>query len=278
VKTIYHPRGFFNALFREGAWHLREFARNPAYRALHQFARTLKRSPSERAIQVTYAGRVIELLDGPSFLSAWDEIFVNRIYDIGECHGRRPVLVDAGANIGLAALYWKVRYIDFEYLGFEPDPVVAQCCRTNLDRWGVRGQLVEAAVSNFEGDAAFLSDGADGGRLGKGGAPGLRERSVRTIRLAPHLPRRVDLLKIDVEGAEASVLVDVASSLGGVGNIFVEWHSKSGQPGLGRAIDLLEAAGFDCHIQVAVGESKPFQGRGGGDGYYQNLNIFAVRS
>lgn len=224
-----------------------------------------------------HSGLMIKVVDGPSFLSAWDEIFVNRIYDIGEYFERRPVLVDAGANIGLAALYWKLRYIDFDYLGFEPDPAVAQCCRTNLDAWGVHGRLLEAAVSDVEGEFPFLSDGADGGRLDGGNAQGLTERSVKTVRLSSYLPSHVDLLKIDVEGVEASVLRDVASSLNRVRNVFVEWHSRSGQRGLGGAIDLLEAAGFDCHIQVAVGQPKPFQEKGGGDDYYQNLNIFAVR-
>ena len=47
--------------------------------------------------------RDIRFCDNASFLSAWDEIFVNRIYDIED--GEAPLLVDAGANIGLAALF-----------------------------------------------------------------------------------------------------------------------------------------------------------------------------
>jgi FkbM family methyltransferase len=275
VKSIYHPRGFLNALFRGGARHLREWARNPSYRALHRFARILKNLPRGKNTHLAYAGRIIELVDGPSFLSAWDEIFVNRIYDIGECQKSRPVFVDAGANIGLAALYWKTRYKDFDYIGFEPDPDVAACCRRNLSSWGIEGQLIEAAVSHRDGEVGFISDRADGGHLAYVEKPGMK--TVKSVRLTSYLPSRVDLLKIDVEGAEAEVLGEIESHLVSVNAIFVEWHCRHGETGLGRAIDLLESAGFDCHVQVAIGQERPFESKVAHGSYYQNLNLYGVR-
>jgi FkbM family methyltransferase len=215
----------------------------------------------------------VRLCDGPSFLSAWDEIFVNRIYEIPVAAGHVPTLVDAGANIGLAALFWKWLYGEMNYIGFEPDPTVASCCRGNLRSWGVRGELIEAALGASEGTGTFVADGADGGHLVAEG----EGRRVAMRRLSRLLPERVDLLKIDVEGAEADVLADVAPCLGRVRSLFVEWHAHAGRGGLGAAIGVLEAAGFDCYVQVANGPAQPFLGDRSASPYVQNLNLYAVR-
>jgi FkbM family methyltransferase len=254
---------------------LREYWRNSHYRALHRFNRKLSGLPSGTSALLTLNGLKIEICDGASFLSSWDEIFVNRIYEIPRVAGRKPVLVDAGANIGLAALYWKLHFGDFTYLGFEPDPRVAACCRRNLATWGVHGKLVELALAGGEGRSSFLPDGADGGRLTSAGGGHL---DVETGRLSQWLPEWVDLLKIDVEGAEAEVVRDIAPKLASIGSLFVEWHQRPGQRELGELIGTLEAAGFECHVQTARGAPTPFQRNWPHGMFTQYLNIFAVRT
>lgn len=274
MSSIYHPLGFWNGLLRRPAWHLREYWRSADYRALHGFSRRLAGRPRHTSASVSFGGYAIELCDGPSFLSAWDEIFINRIYEVPVVAGEVPVLVDAGANIGLAALFWKMNRGEFDYLGFEPDPAVAACCRRNLEAWGVRGQLVELALAETDGEQRFAADGADGGRLtGEEGAG----FTVKTGRLSQWLPERVDLLKVDVEGAEAGVLRDIGPCLHRIRNLFVEWHYRAGEGGLGLAIAQLEEAGFDCHVQVAQGVRQPFMREALSGVFSQNLNLYAVR-
>lgn len=277
MSSIYHVRGFWCGLLRQPAWHVREWFRNPAYRALHRFHRELRGLPRFTPAQLTFQGRTIRLCDGPSFLSAWDEIFVNRIYDVPLESNPRPVLVDAGANIGLAALYWKWRYGDVHYLGYEPDPRIAACCRDNLQAWNIAGEVVTAAVGAEEGRAAFFAEGADGGHLVAGRPGSASTIEVAVERLTRRLPARVDLLKIDVEGAETEVLREVGPLLDRVRALFVEWHSRPRQPGLGAAIAQLEAAGFDCYVQVASGPDPVFHVQPPPDGYAQNVNLYAVR-
>lgn len=278
MSGIYHQRGFWRGLARQPAWHLREWARSPAYRALHRFERQLGHRPRFTPATVMFAKRQIHLCDAASFLSAWDEIFVNRIYEIPVPDGAVPCLVDAGANIGLAALFWKWRYGRLRYLGIEPDPAVAACCRRNLEEWGIDGELIEAAVAGGEGPASFSPDGADGGRLlTDASTAGARSISVTQKRLSLLLPERVDLLKIDIEGAEAEVLAEIEPVLGRVGALFVEWHGSARRPGLGAAITRLESAGFNCFVQVAQGPVRPFLGTGNAAGFDQQLNVYAVR-
>lgn len=273
----YHTRGIWWGAVRPVGWHLREWLRNPAYRALHRFHRQLAGRPRYTPAQVSFEGKVIRLCDGPSFLSAWDEIFVNRIYEVPATSGRVPYLVDAGANVGLAALYWKWRHGRIRYLGFEPDPAVAACCRENLRAWGIDGEVIEAAVGGREGTAEFQADGADGGRLQPPGAAKGRSFTVPVKPLSQSLQEDVDLLKIDIEGAEGEVIEEIAPSLARVRALFVEWHSAPGRPGLGAAISRLEAAGFDCFVQVATGPARPFLAEKPAETFTQQLNVFAVR-
>ncbi len=54
---------------------------------------------------------------------------------------------------------------------------------------------------------------------------------VRTVRLADYLiGDRIDLLKIDIEGAEVPVLEDCAARLDWVDRVFVEYHSFTDLP------------------------------------------------
>ncbi|HWA27692.1 MAG TPA: FkbM family methyltransferase [Lacunisphaera sp.] len=278
MHGVYHTRGFWRGLARQPAWHLREYARNPAYRALHRFHGQLRGIPRYKSAVVSFDRRPIQLCDGPSFLSAWDEIFVNRIYEIRAEPAGTPCLVDAGANIGLAALFWKWRYGRFRYIGFEPDPMVAACCRENLRAWQVDGELHEIALAGRDGHARFQPDRADGGQLLPGAAAGDASAiGVKLQRLSTFLPEAVDLLKLDIEGAEGDVLAEIAPALPRVKALFLEWHSRPGARGLGRAVDLLESAGFDCFVQVAQGPRQPFLEPGPAEGFSQQLNLYALR-
>lgn len=278
MSGLYHTRGFWRALVRQPAWHLREYLRSPAYRALHRFHGQLRGTPRFTPAVVKFDGQPVQLCDAPSFLSAWDEIFVNRIYEIRGDPASVPCLVDAGANIGLAALFWKRRYGAFKYVGFEPDPSIAACCRENLRTWQIHGELHEVALAGREGSSWFQPDQADGGQLSSirpaGGVPSFE---VKLKRLSAFLPESVDLLKLDIEGAEGEVLAEIAPCLPRVKALFVEWHSRAGTGGLGQAIGLLESAGFDCYVQVVFGPRQPLLAYRPKQGFAQQLNLYATR-
>ena len=53
---------------------------------------------------------------------------------------------------------------------------------------------------------------------------------VSTVRLRDYLAQRVDMLKLDIEGAETDVMLDVSDRLRDVHNIFVEYHSFADRP------------------------------------------------
>lgn len=278
MKSIYHSRGFWRAGVGPVWNHFQLWAEDPAYRALHRFHGQLRGLPRRVGEKVRFDGRPIHLCDGPSFLSAWDEVFVNRIYDVGPLPPR-PRLIDVGANIGLAALYWRWRYGPVRYLGFEPDPDIAAVCHENLAAWAVGGELVRAAVGPRAGQAAFAPDGADGGRTIEFGvgAP-IATIPVCIEELAPRIDGPVDLLKIDIEGGERDLLPSLAPVIGRVHRLFVEWHCPSvGPSGLGAAVERMEGWGFTVLVQAVAWGERPLAPDTDGPLGGQQLNLFAVR-
>lgn len=277
MQTVYHVPGHFRAVARPLWHHLRRFVGEPLYRALYCYQWQLRKLPRCVPTSVRFAGYPVRLCDAPSFLSAWDEIFVNRIYDIGEL-SHRPRLVDAGANIGLAALYWRWRYGEFDYLGFEPDPDIAAVCQVNLDAWGVGGSLRQCAVGPVAGTAQFLRDGADGGRVMSSSVRPRQAITVPVEELAPYLREGADLLKIDIEGAEIALIPSLAPVADRIVRIFIEWHCPTGEAsGMGEAIGMLEHWGFLVHVQPVELKEHPFLLSPVLGCFRQQVNLYAVR-
>lgn len=273
------PRSSARAMLVPIMRHWRSWIHSPEYRAWLRFNRQLRSTPRRQPGEVRYRGQAIRYLDAPSFLSAWHEIFVAGLYDIASGTDEAgPLLIDAGANIGLAALRWKTRLPRFRYLGFEPDPEAVKICRANLAAWNCGGTVHALALAGSTGQARFLRDGADGGSLAGGSISGTTIE-VPTVRLSEYLQEPVALLKIDVEGAEDEVLLEAEPRLSVVRNLFVEVHARRGQPQRwGALLDRLQRAGFRCYVRPLLPPWKPFiEASPAGAVYDEQFNVFAVR-
>jgi hypothetical protein len=67
--------------------------------------------------------------------------------------------------------------------------------------------------------------------------------------LKNYIDKKIDFLKIDIEGAETKVLIDIQEQLHFVEKIFVEYHSFNNQKQtLNEIINILTKAGFRLHI------------------------------
>ncbi len=136
--------------------------------------------------------------------------------------------------------------------------------------------LVPAALWSSAGQLPFLSEGADAGRLAH--VQEQETTSVACVRLRDYLNEPVDLLKLDIEGAETEVLRDCHDALACVSRVFVEYHSFVGQPQtLPSLLGILTDAGFRLHLQPSLVSPQPFMERIIQVGMDHQLNIFAWR-
>ena len=187
------------------------------------------------------------------------EIFVNAEYGF-QTSAPRPRIVDCGANIGTAVLFFKAVWPDAEVHAFEADPATfAQLVRT-IELNGLRNVTpVNAVVGAVAGSATFYSSPADPGSLTGSVDPswgGATRQELPAIRLSQHLREPIDLLKLDVEGAEYDVVADLVESgaIRWVREAAIEYHALPGRPdALARMKAALEAAGFELRETAAHG-------------------------
>ena len=151
-----------------------------------------------------------------------DQILFRRMNDFPAANDR-PTILDCGANIGYTVLHYKRQFPHARITAFEPDPQFAPVLRRNLQRNGADDvEVVEAAAWIADGTAPWLMEAKDGSRLLPADMP--TAARVATVDLARYLDRPIDLLKIDIEGAEFALVPHLVPHLSWVRHILVECH------------------------------------------------------
>lgn len=178
----------------------------------------------------------------------WHDLFLTGSYRFESTHAE-PRILDCGANIGLASLSFKRMYPRARITAFEADPRLTEMARENLQVNGAGDvEVVQAAVWTREGTLEFQCEGADSGGIASL-ARGSRRGPIRTVpsvRLRDWLEREpIDLLKLDVEGAEAEILADCTGALGRVRVLIAEIHEFDPERRITpRVLAGLSGAGF----------------------------------
>lgn len=219
-------------------------------------------------------GKTVEYGDWAAFLGAYADIFGYQIYDFTP-KTDAPVILDVGANIGLATIWWKLHYPSAKVIAIEADPVIFGMLSANVRRFGFDDvELINAAAWTCDGTLRFMPDGSDGGRVSDEGI------EVRALKLASLIDRfeRVSFLKLDIEGGERDVVPTLGNSLSKVDNFFCEYHSAVGSPQLLEAVlSPIVHAGFRYHIKNLLASDRPFLHIDESCGFDNQLNIFCTR-
>lgn len=138
---------------------------------------------------------------------------------------RPSLVVDLGANIGLTSV-WMSQYYPCKVIAVEPSPRNARLARENFRQNAVRGEVIDAAIGPTDSKATFVAaDSSNLGRVEQSGR-GIEIDVISMNTLLRRLPHSdlVDLLKIDIEGAEGELLLGDARWLGRVRCIIAEFH------------------------------------------------------
>jgi len=208
-----------------------------------------------------------------------DEIFTRELYRF-QTDTAAPRILDCGANIGLATVYWKRLFPAARIICFEPDPITFDTLTKNIASAGLSDvTCIPKGLGAKEETRQFFSEGADGGRV----AVSEDTHDLITINLtplSPYLSEPIDFLKIDIEGSEYEVLEECKDSLGSVERIFIEYHSLHEAPqDLARILEILSNAGFRYYIEgTGVHSAHPFVSVQTHLGYDNQLNIFGYRN
>jgi len=218
----------------------------------------VRRSGSFVPGSVTLFGRDILYSDGPGLLHSIEELFEREVYRF-KAETSQPYIIDAGANIGLSILYFKRLYPDAKILAFEPDPEIFPMLAQNVAQLSDVEVREVAAWTNDE-ELTFYSEGSLAGSTELDFANKGNAVTIKAERLRDHIAKGpVDFLKIDIEGAENSVLFDIVDVLPNVRHLFFEYHSHPGKTQqLGELLKLVTDAGFRYVVNGARAPRLPF--------------------
>ena len=224
-------------------------------------------------------GHKIYFIDESILKFIFREIFINFEYFFVS-RSDTPSIVDCGSNIGLSILFFKILYPNAKILAFEPDPVAFSILTKNIDENALLDvSALRYALTDHDGNVEFykpaqrstaLKMSIDRERL----TEQVTSISVPARRLASLLPESVDLLKIDIEGAEEVVLGDLEKSaaFGKIDQLHLEYHHhiRPDRDRLARVLGLLESNFYGYQIRAAP-EAWPTRGTN------QDVAIYAYK-
>ncbi len=206
--------------------------------------------------------RVVSLREGTTDIDVFTEIFRDRIY--APPPGFQPrTIVDIGGNIGIASLYFSLLHPEARVEIFEPVPENLAILRRNVEQNG----LSRIGIHPFgmgAGDGELTLSAEAEGKFGSFSAS--RKEGAHPIRVPIRDAGaawdelgldRVDLLKIDCEGAEVDLLRSLGDRLERVEVLIGELHADLCD--ICEAIHLLSRH-HQVDFEKAIGQSVfPFR-------------------
>jgi FkbM family methyltransferase len=172
--------------------------------------------------------------------SVFEEVVLNSEYELPLTKDPK-FIVDAGANIGLTSVYFASRYPGATVVAIEPEPSNYRLLCRNAS--GYPNIVPLCAALWYEKTRLSLFDAGTGnwGFQIRDSGPGAGESGsdVQAITVASlmrdHGFDHIDVLKVDIEGAEKEVFEHCADWIDSVGVLMVELHDRL-KPGCSEVV------------------------------------------
>ena len=185
------------------------------------------------------------------------EIFARQYYHF-VASTPSPVILDCGANVGMASIYFKWLYPNAKIEAFEPDPKTFGLLQRNLNANRLDVETYNCALWDEDGELNFHVNASDPGSLlmsvdaSRSKAEAIK---VPSRKLSNFIDGPIDFMKLDVEGAEHHVLNDLIKSgkLKQIRRMAIEYHHGIGgqKHCLAQFLEGLEAAGFEYQLHAS---------------------------
>lgn len=167
------------------------------------------------------------------------EIWCEDVYHIHDRVSEVKFVVDLGANIGAFTCFILKNAEKANVMAIEPEPHNLRLLKSNIARLDSNRVIIkEVAIADYVGEST-IEDNAGGSILGGAGS------NVKVERIDNLLPTKekssdIDIFKIDIEGSEVAVLLDMSLELQRRVKFFaIEYDDKNNGEGLGKVVEKL---------------------------------------
>ena len=213
----------------------------------------------------------------PTLIMMFDEVFIKKEYYFNS-EKKNPFVIDCGANIGLATLFFKKLYPQSRIIAFEADIKAFELLKQNVENNRLKNvELHNKAVYNKEGKINFYHDPKNPSSLAMSTQKKRMDKAaavVSSTTLSSHINEEVDFLKMDIEGAEGIVIEEMSSKnkLRLIKEMVIEYHHHidKKKDNLSKILGILEKNNFGYQISTVFG--IPFIGK-----KFQDILIYAYR-
>lgn len=162
---------------------------------------------------------------GTTDIGIFEQIFYSKQYEIRDIFPQ--YIIDAGANIGLATCYFKKRWPDSNIVAIEPEDSNFELLRLNTLKFE-NVDVLKAGIWNKLGFLDFESDKVnfDSFVVKESTRTGISAITIAEILHMYKWPH-IDLLKMDIEGAEKEIFDETAHKwLPFVKVLVIELHDR----------------------------------------------------
>ena len=220
-------------------------------------------------------GFQVHFFEYETFAILFEELYLPDAYHF-TAQSDSPFILDCGSNIGLAIIYFKKIYPNCRVIGFEADARTFKKLEQNLEVNKLQDvKVINRALYDKKGSISFFVPLDQPGlvqSIRKESLASSTEISVETELLSEYIKERVDMLKMDIEGAEEMVMRDLVKEekLEFVQEMVLEYHHHMTpvEDRLGSFLTTLESGNFGYQLRAPF--TPPFR-----RGEFQGFLLYA---
>lgn len=229
----------------------------------------------------------VRFFNHSTFLDLYKELFLKEEYRFYS-KNREPIILDLGSNIGMASIYFKLKYPRSKIYCFEPDPETYLKLEKNIHTNSLKDiKIYRKAISSqtknvflyrpigqkgSEAQSTFFQNISFEKNVSREKIP------IETIKLSKFILsekiERIDFLKMDIEGDETNAIIDLDKHdlLNIIEEGIIEYHHEIEQlpARLSIILNILEKNKFNYNLESQF--VKP-----GTKNLYQNIMIHFYR-
>ena len=249
---------FFSLIFFTKLYRLRKKSARYKNRPDDHFSISLAAFPGKKIFLRIYAGDI----------DIFYEIFYKEIYQLSDWLGKN-VIVDVGANVGFATLYFLKQMPNATIYCIEPDPDNFPFLQKNLKAELESGKvkIILAGLSDRDGFMSLERNVLKyNSRLVENASENLVEVITYSVEsfFKKFVDGKIDLLKMDIEGTEERIFENDISWLSNVEELLIEFHSEEIKK---LCFEKLRSKNFHFEPQIKRRDTDVFMFRKNGKKY-----------
>jgi len=186
-----------------------------------------------RLVHVTSLELPVYIRLGATDWLVLEELFLHNVYGcVLRTVSEARHIIDLGANIGLSVRLWQKHYPNAQIVAVEPDDGNFAVCQMNVEAGEnpKRVLMLKTCASGSSRPVVLNRTGGEWGfSIASGvteGVEGMQSQTMQQILEHASDPQVIDLLKCDIEGAEAELFADCGPWIRRMKSIIVELHAS----------------------------------------------------